>query len=151
MFDAWAAYDARAKGTRYGGKLRRPPAEHTLENKNKAISFAAYATLVDLFPSRADDFALQMKELGYGVDGSDTSTPAKIGLTAAQAVIDFRHKDGSNQLGGYADTTGYQPVNTPDKVVDRWRWQPLRVPLDDPWGTVQRALTRSGSRSSRSA
>jgi hypothetical protein len=27
--------------------------------------FAACATLVDLFPSRADDFALQMKELGY--------------------------------------------------------------------------------------
>jgi Domain of unknown function (DUF6851) len=92
MFDAWAAYDARANGTRYGGKLRRPAPERTLENKNKAISFAAYTTLVDLFPSRADDFALQMKELGYPVDGSDTSTPAKIGLTVAQAAIAFRHK-----------------------------------------------------------
>ena len=115
MFDAWAAYDTRAVGTRYGDKLRRPPQECTLENKNKAISFAAYATLVDLFPSRAGDFALQMKELGYSVDGSDTSTPAKIGAMAAKAVIDFRHKDGSNQLGGYADTTGYQPVNTPTR------------------------------------
>ncbi len=141
MFDAWAAYDARANGTRYGGKLRRPAPERTLENKNKAISFAAYTTLVDLFPSRADDFALQMKELGYPVDGSDTSTPAKIGLTVAQAVIAFRHKDGSNQLGGYADTTGYQPVNDWDRVVDRWRWQPLRVPLGDPNGAAQRALT----------
>jgi hypothetical protein len=28
--------------------------------QGQAISFAAYATLVDLFPSRADDFALQM-------------------------------------------------------------------------------------------
>jgi Domain of unknown function (DUF6851)/VCPO second helical-bundle domain len=139
MFDAWAAYDARAVGTRYGDKLRRPPAERTLENKNKAISFAAYATLVDLFPARADDLALQMKELGYAVDGSDTSIPAKIGAMVAKAVTDFRHKDGSNQLGGYADTTGYQPVNTPDKVVDRWRWQPLRVPLGT--GTPQRALT----------
>jgi hypothetical protein len=141
MFDAWAAYDAKAVGTRYGDKLRRPPAERTLENKNKAISFAAYAALVDLFPARQEDFALQMKELGYSVDGSDTSTPAKIGGMAAKAVTDFRHKDGSNQLGGYADTTGYQPVNTPDKVNDRWRWQPLRVPLGDPNGTVQRALT----------
>jgi hypothetical protein len=139
MFDAWAAYDARAVGTRYGDKLRRPPQERTPENKNKAISFAAYATLVDLFPARANDFALQMKELGYSVDGSDTSTPAKIGTTAAQAVIAFRHKDGANQLGGYADTTGYQPVNTPDKVIDRWRWQPLRVPLGT--GNPQRALT----------
>ena len=126
MFDAWAAYDARAVGTRYGGSLRQPPQERTLENKNKAISFAAYTTLVDLFPSRAGDFALQMKELGYAVDGSDTSTPAKIGATTAKAVIEFRHKDGANQLGGYADTTGYQPVNTRDKVNDRWRWQPLR-------------------------
>ncbi|HEV2919392.1 MAG TPA: hypothetical protein VG673_09140, partial [Actinomycetota bacterium] len=58
----------------YGGTLRRPASERTLENKNKAISFAAYATLVDLFPSRHNDFALQMKELGYSVDGSDTST-----------------------------------------------------------------------------
>jgi hypothetical protein len=141
MFDAWAAYDARAVGTRYGDKLRRPPAERTLENKNKAISFAAYATLVDLFPARQHDLALQMKELGYVVDGSDTSTPAMIGALVAQAVIAFRHKDGSNQLGGYADTTGYQPANTPDKVNDRWRWQPLRVPLGDPNGTVQKALT----------
>ena len=95
MFDAWAAYDARAVGTRFGGALRRPPAERTLENKNKAVSFAAYTTLVDLFPARTDDFALQMKELGYSVDGSDTSTPAKIGLMTAQAVIAFRHKDGA--------------------------------------------------------
>jgi hypothetical protein len=103
MFDARAAYDARALGTRYGGTLRRPAPERTLENKNKAISFAAYATLVDLFPSR--------------------------------------HEDGSNQLGGYANITGYQPVNDWNRVVDRWRWQPLRVPLEDPNGTVQRALT----------
>jgi hypothetical protein len=136
-----AAYDAWAFGTRYGDKLRRPPAERTPENKVKAISFAAYAALVDLFPARAADFALQMKELGYAVDGSDTSTPATIGAMVAKAVTDFRHKDGSNQLGGYADTTGYQPVNTPDKVVDPWRWEPLRVLLGDPHGTVQKALT----------
>jgi PAP2 superfamily len=141
MFDAWACYDTRALGTRYGNKLRRPVQEHTPENKNKAVSFAAYTTLVDLFPARANDFALQMKELGYAVDGSDVSTPAKLGIMVAQAVIAFRHKDGSNQLGGYADTTGYQPVNTPDEVRDRWRWQPLRVPLGDPSGAAQKALT----------
>jgi hypothetical protein len=129
MFDAWAPYDARAVGTRYGGSLRRPVVERTPENKAKAISFAAYAALVDLFPSRQNDLALQMKELGYATDGSDTSMPATIGTMVAKAVTDYRHKDGANQLGGYADTTGYQPVNTPDEVIDRWRWQPLRVPL----------------------
>jgi hypothetical protein len=139
MFDAWAAYDSRAIGTRFGGKLRRPPAERTLANKSKAISFAAFATLADLFPNREKDLALQMLELGYKVDGSDKSIPAQIGWMTAKAVIELRHNDGSNQLGGYADTTGYQPVNTPDKVIDRWRWQPLRVPLGT--GTPQKALT----------
>jgi hypothetical protein len=129
IFDAWAAYDPRALGTRLGGSLRRPAAERTLANKNKAISFAAYKTLVDLFPARQFDFVEQMSFLGYAVDGSDTSTPAKVGNTAAQAVINYRHTDGSNQLNGYADTSGYKPANTGDVVVDPWRWQPLRVPL----------------------
>jgi hypothetical protein len=41
-FDAWAAYDPVAKGTRLGSQLRRPAAERTDVNKNKAISYAAY-------------------------------------------------------------------------------------------------------------
>jgi uncharacterized protein DUF6851 len=142
IFDAWAAYDASARGTRLGGSLRRPVAERTLENKNKAISFAAYTTLVDLFPARQFDFAEQMAAFGYAVDGSDTTTAATVGTTAAQAVVDYRHADGSNQLNGYADTCQpacYQPVNTGDTVVDPWRWQPLRVPLGI--GPQQRATT----------
>jgi hypothetical protein len=144
IFDAWAAYDARALGTRLRGSLRRPAAERTLANKNKAISFAAYRALVDLFPARQFDFAEQMSYLGYAVDGSDTSTPATVGTTAAQAVIDYRHGDGSNQLNGYADTTGYKPVNTGDTIVDPWRWQPLRVPLGT--GPEQRATTPQWSK-----
>jgi hypothetical protein len=52
-----------------------------------------------------------MQELGYATDGSDTSTAATVGTTAAQAVLDYRHGDGANQLNGYADTSGYTPVN----------------------------------------
>ena len=147
IFDAWAAYDARARGTRLGTQLRRPAAERTLANKNKAISFAAYKTLVDLFPARRFDFDEQMALLGYAVDGSDASTAASVGNTAAQAVIDYRHSDGSNQLNGYADTCQpacYKPVNTGDVVVDPWRWQPLRVPLGV--GPEQRALTPQWSK-----
>ena len=86
IFDAWAAYDPIARGTRLGTQLRRPAAERTLANKNKAISFAAYKALVDLFPARQFDFAEQMSYLGYAVDGSDASTPATVGNTAGQAV-----------------------------------------------------------------
>ena len=137
IFDAWAAYDARALGTRLHGSLRRPAAERTLANKNKAISFAAYTALADLFPARRSDFAEQMVMLFGDAWASDTSTPATVGNTAAQAVLDYRHADGSNQLNGYADTTGYKPVNTGDTVVDPWRWQPIRVPLGT--GPEQRA------------
>src|SRR5215203_4642880 len=35
MYDAWAAYDEKAVGTRLGGKLRRPAAERTEANKAK--------------------------------------------------------------------------------------------------------------------
>jgi hypothetical protein len=59
IFDAWAAYDPRARGTRLGTQLRRPAAERTLANKNKAISFAAYTALADLFPARRFDFTYQ--------------------------------------------------------------------------------------------
>ena len=103
IFDAWAAYDARARGTRLGDPLRRPAAERTLANKNKAISFAAYTALVDLFPARQFDFAEQMTALGYAGRRLRYLDRGQRG-NAAQAVLDYRHADGSNQLNGYADT-----------------------------------------------
>src|SRR5512133_358622 len=84
---------------RLGASLRQPAAERTVDNKSRAVSFAAYAALVDLFPARQATYAGQMADLRYAVDGSDTSTAAQVGSTAAQAVLDFRHRDGSNQLG----------------------------------------------------
>jgi hypothetical protein len=56
-------------------------------------------------------------------------------------VLAFRANDGSNQAGGYADTIGYQPVNTPDQVNDPFRWQPLRHPDANGNLVVQKYLT----------
>jgi len=134
IYDAWAAYDVVAVGTRLDGFLRRPAAEHTLDNKNKAISYAAYRALVDLFPSDVALFNNLMTSLGY--DPTDTSlettTPGGIGNLCARAVLAFRHGDGANQLGdlhlgAYSDYTGYTPVNDPDHITDPNAWQPLRV------------------------
>ncbi len=143
MFDAWAAYDAKAIGTRRGASLRRPLVERTVQNKDKAISFAARACLVDLFPTEKTSFDKLMVSLGYDPnDKSNVKTdPANIGKTAAAAVLAFRHHDGSNQLGDlnlgpYSDYTGYKPVNTPTKIVDPDRWQPLLVN-----GEVQKFIT----------
>jgi hypothetical protein len=148
IFDAWAAYDHQAVGTRLGGALRRPPRERTLANINTAISFAAYRAAVDLFPGdRASVFDPLMRELGYDPASTtdDTTTPAGVGNVAAKAVLEFRHRDGANQLGdqpggksgvAYADYTGYKSKNDPmdlrpgskfdpATVHDPNRWQPL--------------------------
>jgi len=158
MFDAWAAYDAKAKGTRLGQTLRRPSGERTNDNKEKAISFAAHNCLVDLFPSEKASFDALMVTLGYvpSDTSTDLSTPSGIGNVAAQAVLDFRHHDGSNQLGDlnpgpYTDYTGYTAVNTPNSIVDPNHWQPLQVGANTQkfitphWGRViPYALTSGG-------
>ncbi|PYU06911.1 MAG: phosphoesterase, partial [Acidobacteria bacterium] len=140
MFDAWAAYDKKALGTRLGGDLRRPKTERTLANKNEAISFAAYRALVDLFAlDKASVFDPLMASLGYDPNNLtiNTDTPAGIGNVACAAVLAFRHGDGSNQLGdlhpgAYSDWTGYVSVNpastvpvNPALVLDPNHWQPL--------------------------
>jgi hypothetical protein len=140
IFDAWAAYDARAVGTRLGGALRRPAGERTPENKAEAVSFAAFRALVDLFPTeQATLFVPLLVSLGYDpTDAStDPATPAGVGNVACAAVLAFRHGDGSNQLGDlapgpYSDWTGYAPVNPPAPIPvpratvrDPNRWQPL--------------------------
>src|SRR6058998_3678431 len=133
MYDAWAAYDDQAVGTRLGGSLRRPPVERTLASKNEAVSFAAYRALVDLFPTQTPLFNDLMASLGYDPENrsTDVVTAAGVGNMVAAAVIAFRHHDGANQLGdlhpgAYSDYTGYQPVNDPDHINDPNRWQPIR-------------------------
>src|SRR5437867_2173334 len=149
VFDAWAAYDHRSVGTRLGGALRRPPPERTLANINTAISFAAYRAAVDLFPGdRASVFDPLMRRLGLDPANATTDlrSPEGVGNVAAQAVLEYRHRDGANQLGdepggnpgvAYSDYTRYAPVNDPmdlrpgshfdgAAVHDPNRWQPLR-------------------------
>jgi hypothetical protein len=142
-YDAWAAYDRFAVGTGLGGALRQPPAERRLANKSEAISFATYRAGIDLFPgSKATAFDPLMRQLGY--DPSKSSGAAAIGIAAAQAVLEFRHRDGSNQLGDepggklgvpYSDYTGFKSVNLPmnmtvpfelSTVVDVNQWQPMQ-------------------------
>ena len=134
MYDAWAAYDTQALGSQLGANLRRPTTEHTDSNKNQAISYAAYYCLSDLFPSQASKFVALMNRLGYSTTNPnpDNNTPQAIAQAAASAVLNFRHADGANQLGdlhagAYSDYTHYQPINTPDAIIDPNHWQPLKI------------------------
>ncbi|MFZ1805517.1 MAG: vanadium-dependent haloperoxidase [Nitrospira sp.] len=144
MYDAWAAYDSVAVGTRLGGTLRQPMAERTIPNKKKAMSFAAYRALVDLFPTEQAKFNIVMGQLGYDPTdtSTDPSTASGVGNVACKAVLDFRHNDGSNQLGNlhtgpYSDYTNYAPV-----IGDPNHWQPLTINgvtqkfISPHWGNV---------------
>jgi hypothetical protein len=132
IYDAWAAFDPIAAGVHYHVKNLSPATE---EQMARAISYAAYRALVNLFPAQQPMFDDVMAELGY--DPGDLSDPDSVlGAEAAQAGLDFRETDGANQSGHYTDYTGYAPVNTPDVLLDPNRWQPLV--LRD--GTVQRFL-----------
>jgi hypothetical protein len=150
-YDAWAAYNPLAVGTRLDGPAQQDT--NTEANKHEAISYAAYRVLTDLFPpSRFPSVVggyqtpdVLLTSLGYNPSNTtlagttDTAAPpAGVGNLAAKAVLDVRHADGSNQLGNdpsgtpgvpYSDTTGYEPVNSWQTVRDPWRWQPLCVPL----------------------
>src|SRR2546423_3528867 len=100
VYDAWAAYDPVAVGTRLGGALRRPPEERTLDNKSAAISFATFRALLDLFPAHATDLRAFMTDLGYDPGNTATdNSPAGVGNRAAAAVLTSRHQAGSNKPG----------------------------------------------------
>jgi hypothetical protein len=97
VYDAWTPYTEGAKPTA-SAPLRRPESERTLRNKREATSYAAYRTLLDLFPTQKASFDELMMSLGY--DPADTSTgevsPSAIGNLAAQRVLKARRDDGSN-------------------------------------------------------
>ena len=133
VYDAWAAYDPVATSTRSPGLRVTSP--HSLASRAKAVSFAAYRALVDLFPTEVALFNTVMSSLGYDpADNSSDMSPAGVGNVCSRAVLTFRHSDRSNQLGDlhwppYSDWTGYASVNPPEPaaVVDPNHWQALRV------------------------
>jgi hypothetical protein len=146
MYDAWAAYDDKAVGTRLGGSLRRPVAERTLRNKEIAVAYAMYRALLYVYPEDTAWLETQMRaeKLDPADTRTDPATPQGIGNLAAAAVIAYRKKDGSNHHGDepgsngqpYSDYTDYKAVNPPgvfgpaNQIVDPDRWQPLPFEID---------------------
>jgi hypothetical protein len=145
IYNAWALYDTTAVGFLPTSIPRQAQNANTSLNKSMAASYAAYRTLLDLFPTQASVFTQRMVNLGYNPSAAttDPATAAGVGNAIAAALIDYCHKDGSNQLGDlggsgpYTDYTGYEPVNFPEDLVDPGRWQPVRSAA----GAVQRFLS----------
>ena len=154
IYDAWSAYDEAAISTQLDDQLQQPASQISDENKSEAMSFAAFRVLDDLFASETESFQSLMDNLGY--DSADQSrnpeTPAGVGNLMADAILEFRHTDGSNQTGNdangngqpYSDTTGYVPPNPVGIAVNIEKWTPERVPIDSTPETaikVQKFLT----------
>ena len=144
VFDAWAAYDLTAIATTFGDDWQRPEAENTDANKHKAMSYAAYEVVSDLFSGEIRHFDRLMADLDYDLEpttASDLTTPEGIGNLAADSILQSHYDDGSNQLGNnskgdlgvpYSDISGYEYTNTDkDHIVDLDLWTPENVSLDD--------------------
>ena len=134
VFDAWSRYDATATPLYLSSVERRPADEHTLRNKEIAICYAAYRAMLEYYFSDSTLLRKKMVEFGLDPDAEslDPNSPIGIGNLAAQAVINARLNDGSNQRGDidksngerYSDYTGYAPINSADVLTDLKRWQP---------------------------
>lgn len=145
-FDAIAPYHPTAVGV-YSHLGRRPAAESaTNRNKNIAILYASYRTLMSLLPHHRDDWRQMLMRVGLDPDDAsvDTATAVGIGNVAGAALVAAREHDGMNQLGDaggqvynrrmYLDYTGYEPVNPPTRLINPGRWQPLL--LSQPSGAI---------------
>lgn len=139
MYDAWASYDSISTG--YLTKEKNT-AEDIESARAESISFAAYRILSARYinspgaETSLNSFDSTMNKLGY--DRSFTSTqgdsPAALGNRIAEAVLSYGLADGSNEISGYEDNTGYMPVNDPltisipgAEMTDKNRWQPLDI------------------------
>ncbi|MGZ8216599.1 vanadium-dependent haloperoxidase [Methylomagnum sp.] len=149
MYDAWAAYDAKAKPYL---TTERPASANPARDRDIAVSFAAYRVLAERyseklalgFETSQQRFANQMHTLGLDPRHTATSGdgPAALGNRIAAAVIAHGLIDGANESTNYDDPT-YQPVNKPLIVkqpdidltdptdpaylLDLNRWQPLAL------------------------
>ncbi len=153
MYDAWAAFDPRSKGSFY-------TENHTSDNldaaRQEAISYAAYRVLSHRYSLAVDPVASQarfdnlMNGLGYDRNVTTTvgDSPAAIGNRIANEIIRATQGDGSNELANYADTTNYAPVNEPMTVDFPSIVPPDSLPLANPnrWQPlfIDSALTQNG-------
>ncbi|WP_135505289.1 DUF6851 domain-containing protein [Roseovarius aestuariivivens] len=131
IYDAWSAFDATATHVSLDLEGDNIETTGTDAQKEKAMSFAAITVLRALFPDMEPLFETVMAEnLGFPLS-DDGSLEAQIGIDAAEDLLAVRLVDGSNQAGGYTDTTGYTPFNSgPNQINDITRWTPENVPVD---------------------
>jgi hypothetical protein len=126
MYDAWAAYDHNAEGFFYKEKVPLIQEIKDVEQARKeSVSYAAYRILsyryaLASLPEKSQQYFDEvMNILGYDKEYTSTSgnSPAALGNRIAAYIIESNKNDGSNELNGYVDNTGYVNIN-PFMIVD---------------------------------
>ena len=153
MFDAIAPYHPTAVGV-YSKLPRRPASEGATERqRNTAIFYACQELLNSLYPAEKARWADMLRTAGLdpAAQSTDLRTAVGIGRAAGKALVAARENDGMNQLGNaqgqrfnklpYADTTGYQPVNTAYELRNPARWQPAITTRGNGLFQVQQFVT----------
>jgi hypothetical protein len=138
MWDAWAAYDAKADG--YFVTEKRT-ARDVQAAREAALSFAAYRILLWRYSYGAnmrvtfDELTRTLRSLCYspGITTTKGGSPAALGNRIAAAVIRYGRTDGALERKHFADES-YVPVNEPLVVAesgttmhDATFWQPLAL------------------------
>ncbi len=140
MYDAWAVYDATAKGVFVTEKQSADDVEAA---RAEAISYAAYRVAFKRYRNSASGgevsscFTDGLKRLGFdpSKDSTTGTSPSAVGNRIAAAIIAYGLTDGSNEQNNYADTSGYVSDNPPlfvqnlgnRNVRDPDHWQPLSL------------------------
>lgn len=137
MYDAWAAYDAHARGLFFTEKLAATDVDAA---RREAVSYAAYRLLWHRYRQTpgggevAGCLDEAMTRLGYEPGRTDTrgDEPYAVGNRIAAQLIASTLTDGANEDGGYTDTTGFVAQNPPLQVGQEGTvmnhpefWQPL--------------------------
>lgn len=145
-YDATAPYHETAVGV-YSRIENRPASESVNSyNINVASIYAVYRLALEFDPERESQWRTMLTN--NGLDPDDTTglslecsqthqldSPIAIGNLAGKCVLEGRMSDGFNHFGDetpgqpFKDTTGYQPVNSANELVDPSRWQPLITQL----------------------
>lgn len=135
-FDAISPYSATMQGV--FSRIPRRPASEGVDNTNRniAILYASLRALSAVQPKYVATWRQMLVTVGLNPDDNSTNlaTAVGIGNFAGNAVVAGRKNDGMNRDGDaggrrynltpYADTTGYEPVNTAFELKDPSRWQP---------------------------
>jgi hypothetical protein len=110
------------------------------DSQREAMSHAAFTVLMKRYQDSpgADrslfGFRWLMEQYGFDPDftGIDGDSPAAVGNRIGNAILEGNYEDGSNELNGYEDTSGYREANEPlfidlsgTQVNDINRWQPI--------------------------